>query len=226
MPENKIIQLVVGPIQTNCWIYPFRESDAAHKNQPAKCAVIDPGDNADLIISTLKNNSLTPEYILLTHGHFDHILAIPNFIAAFNPAPQIVIHHLDSQFLGPDSYQNHCRSIRIAMGCGGISDAIINSLPQSMPSADIFVDEGSETGPFTVLHTPGHTPGSVSYWEKEAGVIFTGDTLFKDGFGRTDIPGGDPKQIYYSVGRLLKLDKNIIVYPGHGETTTIAREAK
>jgi len=219
MPENKIIKLVVGPIQTNCWIYAFDET------QPNQCAVIDPGEDAEKIISAVKENSLTPKYILLTHGHFDHIIALPDLLDAFNPKPQIVIHHLDSRFLGPESYEIHRISVGYAMG-GKDSKEIMASLPKTLPSEDVFIDEGSEVGPFTVIHTPGHTPGSVSFWDKKNGNVFTGDTLFKNGFGRTDIPGGDPKQIYFSVKRLFELDSNTNVYPGHGEATTIGRERR
>jgi len=217
MSKKNIINLVVGPVATNCWIYPFGSNSAA---------IIDPGDEADAIITALKKANLVPEYILLTHGHFDHILAIPKLTAFFNPKPQIVIHHHDSPFLGPESYENHCISVKIAMGTGEAGRSIIDLLPRGMPAPDVFIDEGSEIGPFTVLHTPGHTPGSVSFFDKEAKILFTGDTFFKDGFGRTDIPGGNAKQIYFSVKRLLALDPDIVVYPGHGETTTIGKEAK
>jgi len=93
-----------------------------------------------------------------------------------------------------------------------------------MPSADILLEEGSTIGPFTVLHLPGHTPGSVAFWDKSEGVLFSGDTLFADGYGRTDLPGGDSAAMAKSLRRLFELDEDIEVYPGHGRTTTIGRD--
>jgi len=212
MPEKNIINLVVGPIRTNCWIYAQGNGSAA---------VIDPGDDAELIISALKKNSLVPEYILLTHGHYDHILAVPQLSAAFDPKPKIAIHRLDSQYLGADAYSAHAVSAKAVFGNTDFIDAFWNG----MPSADILLEEGSEIGVFTVLHTPGHTQGSSVFWDKKAGVLFTGDTLFRNGFGRTDLPGGIESRLFESLNRLLKMDKNTAVCPGHGDTTTIGREA-
>jgi glyoxylase-like metal-dependent hydrolase (beta-lactamase superfamily II) len=93
-----------------------------------------------------------------------------------------------------------------------------------MPPSDVQLEEGSIIGPFTVLHLPGHTPGSIAFWDKEAGLLFTGDTLFKSGYGRTDLPGGNQMKIYESLNRLFAMDGNITVYPGHGEITTIGQE--
>jgi glyoxylase-like metal-dependent hydrolase (beta-lactamase superfamily II) len=213
MQGKKIFQLTVGPIATNCWIYPLSDE---------KAAVIDPGDEADLIISTLKKLSLCPDFILLTHGHFDHIGAVPSLAASFSSVSlQIAIHRLDSEYLGADSYKIHSLSIKAAMGDASFIDA----LWKKMPTADLLLEEGGTIGPLTVLHLPGHTSGSAAFWDKQAGVLFTGDTLFEDSWGRTDLPGGNERQIMASLNRLFKMDPNIKVYPGHGNTTTIGREA-
>jgi glyoxylase-like metal-dependent hydrolase (beta-lactamase superfamily II) len=213
MRGKKIIQLTVGPIATNCWIYPLSNE---------KAAVIDPGDEADLIISTLKKLNLCPDFIILTHGHFDHIGAVPLLAAAFNSAsPQIAIHRLDSEYLGADSYKAHSLSIKAAMG----DTSFIDTLWEKMPAADILLEEDSTIGPLTVLQLPGHTPGSAAFYDKEEGVLFTGDTLFEGSWGRTDLPGGNEGQIMASLSRLFKMDPNVKVCPGHGNTTTIGREA-
>jgi len=212
MPENKIIHLTVGPVATNCWIYPFGDGNAA---------VIDPGDEADAIISALKKNSLVPEYILLTHGHFDHIAAVPSLAAAFSPKPQIAIHRFDSQYLGPDAYKTQIISAKAALG----DTSLIGLSWQNMPPADSLLDEGSLIGPFITLHLPGHTQGSAAFWDKKDGILFTGDTLFRRGYGRTDLPGGSEEQIIESLKRLFRMDPGIAVYPGHGKTTTIADES-
>jgi glyoxylase-like metal-dependent hydrolase (beta-lactamase superfamily II) len=212
MQGKKIFQLIVGPIATNCWIYPLSDE---------KAAVIDPGDEADLIISTLRKLNLCPDFIILTHGHFDHIGAVPSLVDAFSSvSPQIAIHRLDSEYLGPDSYKVHSQSIKAAMG----DISFIEKKKKKMPAADLLLEEGGTIGPLTVLHLPGHTPGSAAFWDKEEGVLFTGDTLFEDSWGRTDLPGGNEGQIMASLKRLFKMNPNIKVYPGHGNTTTIGRE--
>jgi len=95
MAKEKIIKLTVGPIATNCWIYPLNDGTAA---------IIDPGDEADLIISTMLKSQLKPKYILLTHGHFDHICALPYLVTTFKDKVKVAIHSQDSEYLGPDAH--------------------------------------------------------------------------------------------------------------------------
>ncbi|MDR2942885.1 MAG: MBL fold metallo-hydrolase [Treponema sp.] len=214
MPNKNITNLVVGSIETNCWIYPIDEKQAV---------VIDPGDEADKIISVLKKLDLAPVYILLTHGHFDHIAAVPDLIEKLGPSkPQIAVHRLDAEYLGHDAYNVHAVSIKAAMG----SSSFIDTFWRDMPQADIILEEGSDVGPFTVLHLPGHTSGSIAFWDKAEGVLFTGDTLFNYAYGRTDLPGGNENDIFSSLRRLFEMDGNIKVYPGHGSTTTIDLERR
>jgi len=217
MNDNSLINLVVGPIATNCWIYLLNEDTACAGGSEA--AVIDPGDEADVIISTLKKKSLTLKYILLTHGHFDHICAVSRLKSEY-PDAKIAIHALDAEYLGPEAYKAHERSVKSAMG----SSDFIDVLWENLPSADIILEEGSEIGPFTVLHLPGHTPGSIAFWDKKEGLMFTGDTLFYRGFGRTDLPGGNQRQLMESLTRLFAMDGGIKVFPGHGDITTIGQE--
>jgi len=212
MYNKNITHLSVGHLATNCWIYPTGAGEAA---------VIDPGDDAQVIIDTLKKLSLAPKYILLTHGHFDHIAAIPHFINEFYDKPKIAIHRYDSHYLGSDSYKSHFMSVRAALG----SDVFLDALWAGMPFADILLDDGSEIGPFTVLNLPGHSQGSVAFWDKETNTLFTGDTLFKGSYGRTDLPEGNEDDMLSSLRRLFEMDPDIKVYPGHGDTTTIGKEA-
>jgi glyoxylase-like metal-dependent hydrolase (beta-lactamase superfamily II) len=215
MQNNKITQLIVGPIATNCWIYQIDEKEAA---------IIDPGDEADKIIKTLKKINLVPRYILLTHGHFDHIIALPELAEAY-PYAIIAIHSGDSEYLGPDAYKSHELSIKAAMGMASFLSALWPGSQKGLPPPARLLTEGDTVGPFTVLHLPGHTPGSAAFWDKEAGVLFTGDTLFADGYGRTDLPGGNEQELFASLRRLFAMDTKITVCPGHGGTTTIGREA-
>ncbi|MCL2801945.1 MAG: MBL fold metallo-hydrolase [Treponema sp.] len=209
--NKNIIQLVVGPIATNCWIYPMDNGDAA---------IIDPGGEAEVIISALEKHSLSPKYILLSHGHFDHIFAVPELVDFYKDKIQIAIHRLDGGYLGADAYKTHCLSVKSAMG----STDIIDAYWKDLPPADILLEEGSTIGSLTVLHLPGHTPGGAAFWDKKEGVLFTGDTLFRRGYGRTDFPGGNEQQLFESLKRLFEMDPKIKVYPGHGETTSIGNE--
>ena len=213
MSKKKIIQLIVGQIETNCWIYPLNEKEAA---------IIDPGDEAALIITALKKLSLVPKFILLTHGHFDHIAALPQLAKVFAEVnPLIAIHLLDGEYLGPGAYASHSISMKAVMGSTTFLDALWND----MPPPGRLLEEGDTIGPFTVLHLPGHTPGSAAFWDKEENVLFSGDTLFEGTYGRTDLPGGSEEAIFASLRRLFAMDANIEVYPGHGGKTTIGREA-
>jgi glyoxylase-like metal-dependent hydrolase (beta-lactamase superfamily II) len=219
--------LVVGAIATNCWIVPT----AAGLDGPSgECAVIDPGDEAPRIIAQLKALKLYPRYILLTHGHFDHVAALPELVSALardpvftgRPAPEIAIHRDDAAYIGPDSYAVHCHSFSVAAG----NSAYIDQLWKPMPAPTRLLDGEDRVGPFTVLHTPGHTPGSVCFFLEQDRLLFSGDTLFQGGEGRTDLPGGDYPAIMRSIKRLLAMDGDIAVFPGHENTTTIGDERR
>jgi glyoxylase-like metal-dependent hydrolase (beta-lactamase superfamily II) len=215
MNENTetVRHVTVGDIATNCWIYSLGSI----------CAVIDPGADADRIIALLARIRMRPSYILLTHGHFDHIAALPALYAAYasGPRPVIAIHALDQEYLGPASLQVHRRSFAAAAGNSDYVDA----LWEDMPAPDRLLEDGEAAGPFTVIHLPGHTRGSAAFYDKSEGILFSGDTLFRGDYGRTDLPGGNAEEIRKSLGRLLAMDKNIKVYPGHGPATTIGEEA-
>ena len=217
MQDKKIHQITVGGIATNCWIYPLDNEDGT---PDGGCAVIDPGEEGGRIIDFLNHLHLSPRYILLTHGHFDHIGALPVLAAQYSGA-EIAIHAADAEYLGPDSYPVHCHSFEAVAGDHGYIDA----LWEDMPSPGRCLAEGDKIGPFTVLHLPGHTPGSIGLWDKEEGALFSGDTLFCGNYGRTDLPGGSDTQLFASLNRLFSMDGSIQVYPGHGPATSIGREA-
>jgi len=208
--NKNITRLVVGPMYTNCWIYPLEDGNAA---------VIDPGDEADKIIFTLKKLNLIPKYILLTHGHFDHICGVPE-LSLCTGKPLIAIHRLDVDYIGPEALPFQKKSVQAAFGDTSFLDVYWSE----MPSPDTLLEDGDIIGPFTVIHLPGHSPGSAAFWDKERNILFSGDTLFANGYGRVDFPGGNATALLGSLQWLFSLDPDIAVYPGHGEITTIGKE--
>lgn len=195
----KIDTLTLGPVQTNCYIVYNEGSERA--------LVIDPGDEGEKILKELSENGKQPAAVLLTHGHFDHT----GGLNAFSGAP-IYIHPADDVMLMDSVWS--------------AGSAFGDEAPR--PPATDYVQEGQKLRladlDIEVMHLPGHTLGSVAYRIGDA--LFTGDTLFCRGYGRTDLPGGSMDDLVRSIRRLLKLEKNYIILPGHGEPTTLDAERK
>ena len=209
--------IIVGDFKTNCWLYPL--DGETEGSRP--CVVIDPGGDAHLIIERLKEIDWVPRYIFLTHGHLDHIAALPDLIEAFekgvfgnNPVPKVGIHRGDANYLGKNALKIHVDTF-------GGDLAYVKTLWKPSNDADILFEEGDEAGPFRVLHIPGHTPGSAGFYDEKEGVLFSGDTLFKWSRGRTDLTGGDEALMQESLKRLLSMQEETIVLSGHGLDTTI-----
>ncbi len=197
----------VGSFETNCYIVTDEQS--------LRCAVIDPGADATTILNYLEENRLRCAFVLLTHGHFDHTLAAGPLSDAFGIP--VFIHPLDLTMLG-DAARN-------------AYDPAAASLPSPDAEAKPYPAEDGQNFeacgiPFTLLHTPGHTPGSVCLYAPEWGVLFSGDTLFAGGYGRMDLPGGSPEAMRRSLLRLLALPEDTRVLPGHMGETTIRRERR
>ena len=182
----------VGPIGTNCYIL-------EHDN---KIAVIDPGDEAGRILAELKKSDAQVEYILLTHGHYDHTTAVPELHQAL-PQAKIYIHQADANGAGS----------RLFPLAGQVDDLLLYDEGDTLPLGSLTIE---------VLHTPGHSPGSVTL--KAGDALFTGDTLFAGDCGRTDLRGGSWEEILVSLGRLGRLEGNYHVLPGHERTSDLDTE--
>ena len=192
--QVKVLQ--VGPIGPNCYLL---EDEKAHV-----AAVIDPGDEAGRILQVIKDDGVDVKYILLTHGHYDHTTAVPELHQAL-PQAEIYIHKAD------------------ANGAGSRLFPLAGQIPDLK-----FYDEGDALtlGELTiqVLHTPGHSKGSVTL--KVGDVLFCGDTLFAGSCGRTDLAGGSYDEIMASLKKLGQLPGDYHVCPGHDVTSTLERERR
>ena len=166
--------------------------------------LIDPGDD----LPTLARLAGGIKAILLTHGHFDHMLAAEELQK--RTGVPVYVHPLDAPMLSDASLSAY--------------NPEVSSLPQ--PGHIAYTAYPESLFGFRVLHTPGHTPGSVCLYREEEKVLFSGDTLFRAGFGRTDLAGGSMHQLLSSLRTLLALPRDIKVYPGHGESTTIDEECR
>ena len=197
----------VGLIQTNCYIVEDRSGEKPFT------AVIDPGDDAQFIAGFLDRE---PTHIILTHCHFDHIAALKALHGLFPKAEIAVGDHEDTD---PEHIADIARS---ALGHFYYSSGLDDSI-RDLPTPTVLLKDGDCVGPFTVMHTPGHTDGSICLYSSRDRILFSGDTLFRHSYGRTDL-GGSEIQIMQSLRRLLHLDPDTTVYPGHDEPTVISDE--
>ena len=197
---SKIHTLVVGQLQTNCYVI----------ESQGQALVVDPGDEPERILRFIKDLNVRPTEIIATHTHFDHVLGV-NGVRKTTKTP-FLIHRDDLPML--ESMQSRVRQF---MGF---------EVPPP-PKVDGYLKDGEllKLGDETirVLHTPGHSTGSISL--AGDGYVLTGDALFNQSIGRTDLPGGDLDTLVHSIReRLFRLDDETIVYPGHGPETTIGDE--
>ena len=202
----KILQLRVGMVGTNCYIV-FDEDTKIG-------AVIDSGDNAKAIVQAAEEEQVNIAWVLLTHGHFDHILAVHDVQQA--TGAKLAIHKEDLWMLQPEKLAKSMRSF-------GLSRAGYEAL-----TPDVLAEDGTEIAignlTATYLHTPGHTPGSSCIRVND--VLFTGDTLFRHECGRCDLEGGDFPTMLRSLKRLSEIPENLHVLPGHEGASTLDEERR
>src|SRR5699024_4969215 len=199
----EIKTLSLGPIGTNCYI-------VSKNNQ---CLIFDPGAEPDVVEQYVTENKLQPVAILLTHAHFDHIGAVDAHRKRYEI--DVYLHEAERDWLEKPELN---RSVLFF----GEAGAIRTEKPDKL----IHIGQW-KLGPFTfeTVHTPGHSPGSVSFIFHEEQIVISGDTLFNQGIGRTDLPEGDFQTLMLSIfNELYTLDDDFVVYPGHGPATTIGTE--
>lgn len=201
--EIVVKRMVVGPVCTNCYI--------VRRNDSNKAVIVDPGEDFQRIKGYIENDKLEPVGILLTHGHFDHIGAADDLKKQYGV--KIYAHKDEKDIVNSD------------LNLGGVFGCPTGC------DVDFFVKEGEkivfDEMEFEVIHTPGHTKGSCCFLMRNEKILFSGDTLFEGSHGRTDFPTGSQSQIIRSITeKLLVLDEDVKVYPGHEYETTIGNEKK
>ena len=195
--------LVVGPIQSNCYIIGCERTKQA--------SVIDPGGDADKILTALAKDHLSCVYIINTHGHFDHSAENKRLKEA--TGAQLIIHRADAPMIIHQSASGKMWGMKV----------------EDSPPPDRYVEEGDfiTFGDISlrVLHTPGHSMGGISLVTDK--MVFVGDTLFAGSIGRSDFPGGDHDGLIRNVReKIFPLGDDVAVYPGHGPKTTVGRERR
>jgi hydroxyacylglutathione hydrolase len=205
MPDDRepiLTILQVGPLSTNCYLVGCPETRSG--------VVIDPGGDPSRILSAIEKESLDIVYVLNTHCHFDHIIANREIVQATG-AP-LALHPLE---------------IPTLQSGGGAHWFGLPDLPSPLPGVELQGGEELQVGSLAlqVLHTPGHSAGSLTFHIPRAACAFDGDVLFAGGVGRADLPGGDWQTLLHSIQDVLfALPDDTRIYPGHGPPTTIGRE--
>ncbi len=215
-----IDRIIVGNMFTNAYVVSTGKKE---------CVLIDPGAASRLILQRLESMNLVPQAIILTHGHIDHSSGsgkiIDHYATRGHHVP-VGIQEDDSNLLGEEGSRRN-REIFSVFGDQGLQ--AFSGFPNDLPPAEFFIVDGESitNTDLVVLHTPGHSPGSVCLYSEGRQAVFTGDTLFFNSIGRTDLPGADAEQLRKNVTeRLFTLPPETRVFPGHGPVTAIEREIK
>jgi glyoxylase-like metal-dependent hydrolase (beta-lactamase superfamily II) len=210
--KSRVERLMVGPIGEN--VYAVESGGTG--------VLIDPGADPEGILKFLEKKAITVSLVVLTHGHLDHTAAIPALFEAWKASPpRLAVHSLDAAYLGARGEETNRILFENIKASG-----FFHGFWKKLPEPDILLSEG-DVIPGTsmkVIHTPGHSAGSICLYDAESAFLISGDTLFRDGVGRSDGPDSDPQALRLSLSRLASLPAETQVFPGHGPRTTIGRE--
>lgn len=207
--------LTVGPIGENAYLL----ADGSAR------ILVDPGDEAGRILAFLDERRIAPTMIVATHGHLDHTAALPELLEAWRSrglAVPLAVHSGDAAYFGAAGEETN-RALFASIR----ASSFFKSYWRPLPEPDILLADGDPIpgSSYVVIHTPGHSRGSICLYSEAEAALVSGDTLFRDGVGRTDCFDSDPAELEASLGRLCALPAATRVLPGHGPDTTIGREA-
>ena len=212
--DTMLERLTVGPIAENAYVI----------TDGSSCLLVDPGAEAARILSFLDSRGLVPAMILATHGHLDHTAAIPELLAAWRERGievPLAVHADAAAYFGAEGEKTN-RELFASIH----ALAFFKAYWRPIPAPGILLADGDfvPCASFRVIHSPGHSRGSVCLYDEPSSILISGDTLFRDGVGRTDCPDADGAALRASLERLLALPPATRVFPGHGDETTIGRE--
>lgn len=197
----KILKFSLGQLQVNCYIL----------THDSECIIIDPADEASFLLEEIQRRHLTLQALIATHGHFDHVMAAGEIQKSFNVPFYI-----------------HAKDMFLIDRLNETAEYFLGYNPYSLkPDHTLFFDEGSlSVGSWllNVVFTPGHTPGSCSFYLRDKNILFSGDTLFKGNIGKYDFSYSRKNDLKKSLEKILLFPDKTAVYPGHGEDTTIGDE--
>lgn len=202
MAKVRVDRKVLGMVSTNCYF--------VQNTDTGETVIVDPADNAQSIIDYAEKNRLIPKAVFLTHGHFDHIMAARRVCDSFSIKSYC---YLDEKEVAASPSMN-------------LSTAFMDAYALEVDETFTDNEEVSMAGMrFAVLHTPGHTKGSCCYYMPDNGILLSGDTIFCESVGRTDFPTGSQTDIIESIkNKIFTLKDDVIIYPGHGDETSVGYE--
>lgn len=206
MSDFRIKTCVLGAVSTNCYL--------VYNDRTKEAVIVDPAANGPYILNRCRELGITPVGVFLTHGHFDHIMAVPDIKRAYGSIRVYALEAEDAMLADP-----------------GLNLSVSFEGKQVGFHGDVLLHDGDELEllgfHWRVLATPGHTAGSACYYLPEEEALLSGDTLFQESYGRTDLPTGSSSQIVRSIlDVLFELPDGVMVYPGHGDPTTMEHEKK
>jgi hydroxyacylglutathione hydrolase len=203
----KVTQLQVGQLQTNCYILEDLQTHEA--------LIIDPGDDASLITEIIQSEKLIPKAMIVTHGHFDHIMAAFELQLNFNLP--FYLHSKDKFLL--DRIQQTASHF--------LGESVVTIPPKEISLIDSSKKINYISSKFKIIHIPGHTPGSIALYSPSDGIVFSGDLIFSQGgFGRTDFSYSSLNNLKDSIKKIFSLPTFTTIYTGHGTATTVEEEKK